>query len=227
MRILYALHFHPSLRKGFEDYFGRDLKDEMIDMTKISIRTMLKFYDDIHLYLDVDSVEYFKDLPVTIHILKTLPEFFCGAKLEVLKDQKDLDFIWVGPDVFISSKFEIDNTVSLMVDNMTYLNDYYYHRNARFNRRFPKYEMVREWLNSGILWFGNKDAFDEHISLYEELLKITDKAVVVETWNISYIGNKYGYKTFRNTKSEYLHFEGYKKFYDITKNMIKGLDLYL
>lgn len=227
MRIVYAQHLDPSLRKTFDNYFGRDLKDEIIRMTRVSIKSVLRFYDDIHLYVDKDSHHYFDDLPVTMHVLHTLPEVFCGAKLEVLKDQKDTDFIWVDPDIFISSPFNIDTSKNIMVEDMTYLDDFYYNRLSGFSKESPQYPMVREWLNSGLLWFKSSDVMNYHINLYEELLELTQDARIVETWNISHCGLKYGYNTFRSTRTEYLHFVGYKKFYGVTKEMIKGLELSL
>lgn len=227
MRIVYAQHLDPSLRKTFDNYFGRDLKDEIIRMTRVSIKSVLRFYDDVHLYADKDSHQYFDDLPITMHVLHTLPEIFCGAKLEVLKDQKDTNFIWVDPDIFISSPFNIDTTKSIMVENMTYLNDFYYNRLSGFSKMNPQYPMVREWLNSGLLWFNSREVMDYHIELYEDLLTKSIDSRIVETWNISHCGMKYGYGMFRHTNTEYLHFEGYKKFYSVTKEMIKGLELYL
>jgi hypothetical protein len=227
MRILYAQHLDPSLRYGYEQSFNRDLKQEIIDMTRISIKSTLKFYDDIHLYVDDDSKKYFDDLPITLHTLHTLPSFFCGAKLEVLKDQKDLDFLWVDPDIFVSTPFDIKEGYDFMVDKSTTLNDYYYERLSYFSKKNPKYKMVREWLNSGILWFGNMDSFNYHVNLYEELMKISSDARIVESWNISHCGEKFKYGTFQHSNTEYLHFDGYKKFYDVTKKMIKGLEQYL
>ena len=227
MRILIAQHLDPQLRKGFENLFLRDLKPEIIKMTRLSIKSALKFYDDIHLYLDRDSFKYFNDLPVEIHELETNPKFFCGAKLEVLKKQKDLDFIWMDPDIFISTPFDINYDESFMVEKMTYLNDYYYKRNSFFYEKYPKYPMVREWLNSGLLWFRDEEVFNRHIELYEELMSITKNSIIVETWNISHIGKEYGYGTFQHSSTEYLHFDGYKKFYGVTKDMINLLENYL
>jgi len=227
MRILYAQHLGPSLRAGYEQSFNRDLKQDIIDMTRISIKSTLKFYDDIHLYVDDDSKKYFDDLPITLHTLHTLPSIFCGAKLEVLKDQKDTDFIWVDPDIFISSKFDIDYNKAIMVDKHTYLDDFYFDRLSYFYRKNPKYVMERYWLNSGLLWFKDKEVMDYHIKLYEELMEISSDARIVETWNISHCGVKFGYGQFRGRRNQYLHFDGYKKFYDVTKNMIKGLEQYL
>lgn len=224
MRIIYAQHLDPSLRKGYETTFKRDLKYEIIEMTKTSIKCASQFYDDIHLYADKESYKYYKNLPVTLHELKTLPEFFCAAKLEVLKDQKDTDFLWVDPDIFMSTKFDIDETKSIMVDNMTYLDEKYYKRLGYFSNENPQYPMVREWLNSGLLWFKDKDVFDYHVNLYEELLTINKDARIVETWNISHCGEKYGYGVFRHRNNEYIHFDGYKKFYGITKKMIKNIN---
>lgn len=110
---------------------------------------------------------------------------------------------------------------------MTYLDDFYYNRLSGFSKESPQYPMVREWLNSGLLWFKSSDVMNYHINLYEELLALTQDARIVETWNISHCGLKYGYNTFRSTRTEYLHFVGYKKFYGVTKEMIKGLELSL
>lgn len=224
MRILYAQHLDLSLRAGFNRFFNREVKQDIIDMTRVSIKSTLKFYSDIHLYVDIDSYQYFDDLPVTLHELKTLPEIFCGAKLEVLKDQKDLDFIWVDPDIFISSPFDIDYTKSFMVDKSTKLDDMYYERLSYFSKEYPKYEMVGDWLNSGLLWFRDTDVMEYHIKLYEELLTLSNDARIVESWNISHCGKKFGYGKFNHTKTQYLHFDGYKKFFDVSKNMIKGLE---
>ena len=143
-------------------------------MTRISIKSTLKFYDDIHLYVDDNSKKYFDDLPITLHTLHTLPSFFCGAKLEVLKDQKDLDFLWVDPDIFISTPFDIKKNCDFMVDKATTLNDFYFESLSYFSKENPKYEMIREWLNSGILYFNTTESFNYHINLYEELIPSSD-----------------------------------------------------
>lgn len=230
MRIVMAQHLDPSLRKGFENRFNRDLRDEIVDMTTLSIKLLSKHYDDIHLYLDRDSFKVFENLPVTIHELKTKPNFFCAAKLEVLKDQKDHNFLWVDPDIFISKPFTLNHKFPLMVDKDTTLNDFYYDRNKymlneiNFIKEDDEYHMVRSWLNSGLLWFRDESIFKEHIKLYEELLTYSYNAIIVETWNISYLGDKYGYGTFQWMGDEYIHLDGYKKFFGISKDLIKNLN---
>ena len=49
---------------------------------------------------------------------------------------------------------------------------------------------------------------------------------IIETWNLSHCATKFTNHPFSST-SEYLHFEGYKKFFGISRDMIKQLDLYL
>jgi hypothetical protein len=226
MRLLFAQHLDPSLRQGFENFFNRDLKEEIITMTRVSIKSALKFYSDIHLYCDKESEKHYNDLPITLHELKTTPEFFCGAKLEVLEDQKDCDFIWVDPDIFISTKFNIKDDVRFMYEKSTTLNDKYYNILSYFSKNHPEYPMVREWLNAGLLWFKDREVLDYHINLYKELMTKTLDARIVETWNLSHCATRFTHYEFRLT-TEYLHFDGYKKFFGISRDMIKQLDLYL
>ena len=51
-------------------------------------------------------------------------------------------------------------------------------------------------------------------------------ARIVETWNLSHCATQFTNYEFRMT-TEYLHFDGYKKFFGISRDMIKQLDLYL
>ncbi len=226
MRLLFAQHLDPSLRMGYENFFKRDLKGEIITMTRVSIKSALKFYSDIHLYCDKESEKYYNDLPITLHELKTIPEFFCGAKLEVLEDQKDCDFIWVDPDIFISSTLNIQKDVRFMYEKSTTLNDKHYNKLSYFSKMYPEYVMVREWLNAGLLWFKDREVLDYHINLYKELMGKTLDARIVETWNLSHCATKFTNYEFRET-TEYLHFDGFKKFFGISRDMIKQLDLYL
>lgn len=226
MRLLLAQHLDPLLRAGFERVFNRDLKEEIITMTRVSIKCALQFYDDIHLYCDKESEKHYNDLPITLHELKTTPEFFCGAKLEVLEDQKDCNFIWVDPDIFISTKFYIKDDARFMYEKSTTLDDFYYEELSYFSKKYPEYPMVREWLNAGLLWFKDREVLDYHINLYKELMTKTLDARIVETWNLSHCATKFISHDFRKT-TEYLHFDGYKKFFGISRDMIKQLDLYL
>jgi len=227
MRILYGLILDKKLTGKYGLRFGRDLTEEIVFMARVSIKTFLRFYNDIHFYTNKESFHYFEDLPITLHETKVTPNIFCGVKLEVLKDQKDTNFIWVGPDVFISSKLNVSHERPIMVDDVTILPDSFYEKLSGFNKQYPQYPMVREWVNSGILWFRDKEVMDYHINLYEELLEISDDARIVESWNASHCCNKFGYYTFRMSGSEYIHLDGYKKYYGVVRDMIKGLDNYL
>ena len=112
MRLLFAQHLDPSLRLNLENIFKRDLKEEIITMTRVSIKSSLRFYSDIHLYCDKESEKHYNDLPITLHELKITPEFFCGAKLEVLEDQKDLEILVEGhtdTDKMKSKSHPVDN----------------------------------------------------------------------------------------------------------------------
>ena len=226
MRLLFAQHLDPSLRLNLENIFKRDLKEEIITMTRVSIKSSLRFYSDIHLYCDKESEKHYNDLPITLHELKITPEFFCGAKLEVLEDQKDCDFIWSSPDVFLSSTFNIKDDVRFMYDKMTTLDDEHYEKLSYFSKKYPEYVMIRKWLNAGILWFKDREVLDYHIDMYKELMTKTLDPRIIETWNLSHCATKFTNHPFSST-SEYLHLEGKKKFFGISRDMIKQLDLYL
>lgn len=219
-----------------------DVFDVVMQQNFLSIQRAKKHYPEAEVILYTDDIgeQIFKGICT---IKKLNPErekhYFSEAKIEVIETEED--FIHIDGDLFLNSRLKYHPGVNVIIDHNEYniWNSHYKEMYELFEKHGIR-EIIPDWselkyiFNVGIIGFFNEELKKEYLETFHKIKEFHQSikhkipfygliTLILVQYTLSLIVQKRGYTfDFTDTKSDYLHLYGKRKFFKKNVDWIRA-----